>query len=158
MYVQLAAAALVAVALAGSHWKAYHAGNKAGTERVQTAWDADLAQRTAKALDASELRRIQEKASQNRVEGIRNEQIKLATARAAADAHRADRLRALEAALVSAGAASGDTATPSGTDDPRAAIINQCAGALGELDKTAQRLASEKAGLQAYARELCVTP
>ena len=76
--------------------------------------------------------------------------------KAVADAARVTGLLALEAALADNRTSGTDTATSGGTDDPRDGIINQCAGALGELDKRAARLASEKSALQAFARDVCL--
>lgn len=74
-------------------------------------------------------------------------------ARVAADSGRvADGLRDLQAAIGPL----VDTAATGGTDDPRDAIIDQCAFALGAVDGEAKKLAIVATGLQSYAGEVCL--
>lgn len=128
-----------------------------GRKEVRAEWDAAEALRTEAALKYSEAARVKENADRLSLQRIQNDLTKEKAARAVADAARVTGLLALEAALADNRTSGTDTATPGGTDDPRDGIINQCAGALGELDKRATRLASEKTALQDYAK-LCLSP
>lgn len=154
MYAKLLIAAAIAIALSASHWKAYHAGDKSGSARVQKKFDAAIAKHDADALQASEANRLKEKKSQTALEKIRNDYTKEKTARVAANLAIDDGLRKLETAL-GGGAASGNPAPSGGTNDPRDGIIAGCAGALTELDKAVKRLVGEKTALQEYAR-VCI--
>ena len=67
LYARIAAAALVAVFLAGTHWKAYRTGQDA----ITAEWQADIAARTAQALEASEAARKVEQELQGKADAIR---------------------------------------------------------------------------------------
>ena len=127
-----------------------------GRKEVQAKWDAAEALRTEAALKSSEAARVKENADRLSLQRIQNALVKEKEARAVADAARVTGLLALEAALADNRTSGADSAAPGGTDDPRDGIINQCAGALGELDKRVTRLASEKSALQAFARDVCL--
>lgn len=145
LYAKLAAVAVVAVFLAGTHWKAY----RSGQEGVRLEWQADIAQRTADALQAEQAARAKEQeltAKVGKVERAYQDQ-KRATAHVAAAAGVG--LRNLESALSRQSASSA--ATSSGIDDPRDTIIRECTGALVALDGDARRLADKTGGLQDYA-------
>lgn len=58
LYSRIAAAIALAVFLAGVYWK----GHTSGAKSVQAEWDADVAQRTAQALEASETARADDAA------------------------------------------------------------------------------------------------
>lgn len=88
-----------------------------------------------------------------------------AKARADADAAAADSLRQLTAALAKTEPGPRDPAAPGSADaaraaaddsDPRSRIIGECGAALAEVGKRYRRLVDEKAGLQKYAREVCL--
>ncbi len=88
-----------------------------------------------------------------------------AQARAVADAAAADSLRSLDAALAQTKPGPANPTAPGGVDaartadddsDPRSRIIGECGTAIEEMGKRNRRLVDEKAGLQKYAREVCL--
>ncbi len=148
-------AVALAVALAGTHWKAYTTGKQA----VQLEWDAATAQATAAALAAEQAARAREQALQSKVRKVANDYQVEKTRRAAADQLAADSLRQLQAALAGGGQPAADPAAPAGADDdPRDSIIAECAGALVQMDKAARSLADQTRALQGYAASVCVAP
>lgn len=157
LVVAAAVASVIGAVTYGVH--SYNDGLRGqGRAEVQAKWDKERAEQTDLALTASELNRLREKTNQSALEKIRNELSKTKQARLAADTAYDGSLRALEAALAADRESSTDPAATSGADDPRGRIAAECAKALGVLDKTARRLVDEKAGLQAYARNVCVMP
>jgi|GEM_PF-5274679 len=147
-------AVAMAIALAGTHWKAYTSGKQA----VKLEWDAATAQATAAALAAEQLAREKEQALQTKVRKVTNDYHAEKTRRAAADQLAADSLRQLQAAIASGGEARADPAAPAGADDdPRDSIIAECAGALVQMDKAARSLADQTRALQGYAAGVCVS-
>jgi hypothetical protein len=140
----------LALALALSHGFIY----RAGKATVRADWDKErLAQVQAAAL-ASEARRMKERSLSLSNEGIANAYIKEKAVLVAAQRATDDKLRELQAAL--GGGAGVDSAPLGGADDPRDAIIDQCAGALVGLDKEARGLALKAIGLQNYASKVCL--
>lgn len=128
---------------------------RAGKANVRSQWDAEkLAQQQA-ATDASEERRMKEKALSFTNEGITRDHIKEKAALAAAARLSDDRLRELQGAIRDT--SGGDSAPLGGADDPRNTIIDQCASALNSLDGYAKSVALQAIGLQRFAREVCVT-
>lgn len=148
------AALVLALGLAASHWKVYVTGKNT----VQGQWDKLELSRQAEATRLSEINRARETTLQLAKERIQHALNKEKQARAGADAAAADHLVRLNTALSAGREAGTDTPAPGGTDDPRDNIIAGCAGTVVFLDQTARRLAGEKSALQAYAREVCVTP
>lgn len=139
--------ALVAAAWAW-HWNDKRIGINEAIALVQ-------AEHVAAALAASEAARAKESALQSQVKKVAHE-YQTEKSRRAADAVRAaGKLRDLEAALDSASAA--DTSAAAGADDPAIAVARECARNLVLLDQYAQSLASQTRGLQAYARDVCMT-
>lgn len=67
IYTRIAAVVVILVALSASHWKAYTSGRN----DVQAEWDADIAQRTAEALAASEQARAKEQELQTKADNMR---------------------------------------------------------------------------------------
>ena len=63
MYTRIVAALVLAAALSAGAWKAYSMGKAS----VQTEWDADVAQRTAQALEAEKAARAKEQELQTKV-------------------------------------------------------------------------------------------
>ena len=145
--------ALVAIALAlamGGRW-CYVQGAKG----VQSEWDADIAQRTAQALAASEAARATEQALQTRVGRIDRayQDQKRATATVAAAA--ADGLRNLEAILAAPAGASSSAVAASGNYGAgglERELLGNCAAALAELGRTADRLEGKVVALQEYIK------
>jgi hypothetical protein len=130
----------LSVFLAFTHFTTYRAGKAV----VRAEW-------TAEKLAQSEAARQREKgmtiANAKIDKDLQNEK-----ARIAADGKRlADGLRDLRTVL-----ASDNAGTSSGTDDPRDAIIDQCATAVVGLDEYAKAVALKASGLQRYAREVCL--
>ena len=148
------AAVALAIALAGTHWRAYTSGKRT----VQTQWTADTALRTAAALVAEQSERAKEQANNLKNRKIANDYAAEKTRRVAADVLAADSLRQLTAALAAGHQASTDTAAPAGADDdPRDGIIAECASALVEVDAAARRVASQVVALQSYAASVCMS-
>ncbi len=155
LYVRLAAAAVLAVALAGTHWKAYTSGQK----DIQARWDADITQRTAEALADSEKARAKEQTLQAENRRIANAYAAEKTRRAAADVAAADSLRRLESALAGNYRTPDDPAATSGVDDdPRDGIIAQCGSALVQLGAAHRGLVAQTKALQEYTARVCVRP
>ena len=138
-------------ALAFTHGFAY----KSGRAAVRVQWDKERAEITAAALVASETARAKEQVLTTANAKVTNDYITQKKLRAA-DAVAADgKLRELQAALNSP---SGAEAAPlGGADDPRDAIIDQCAGALVAMDRYAQSVALTATGLQSFARNVCMS-
>lgn len=147
--ITLAAVLAALLALAATAWRIHVKADQAGYMRAQS-------EQTQAALDASELRRHQERALSLQNQRIDNDQAMDRARRDARTADLADRLRQLQAAAASADAA--DSAATSELDDPPARVASQCAAALVRLDRYAQSLASQTAGLQDYASSVCVAP
>ena len=144
---KLAAIGMVAVALAGGAWKLRHSGVTAGRAEIQKQWSAER-------LAASENARLREQAAQKSNERVDRE-YQTAKTRLAADSRaNSDKLRDLKATLKPADSIASTT---SGTDDPRDAIIDQCATVVVELDRYAKSVALTASGLQGYAREVCMS-
>lgn len=144
------AAIALAVALAASHWKAYHLGGaECRTEQAQ-----DSARLTAQALAASEENRVKEKALNLSNERIRNELVKEKALRAADAVATAGKLRDFESALDRV--ASADTGATSGIDGAFARIAGECASALTTLDEGAKHYRSIAQALQDYTRSMRV--
>lgn len=144
MYLRLTLALALAVLLAGTHWKAYLAG--------QGAVRAEL---TAQALKLSELARQREQMLLKTVE-IQDRALQEQKARNAAVARaHAERLREYQTALDRA---SADPRPTGGTAGPFARIASECGSALTALDQHARSLATTARALQNYATSMCVTP
>ena len=140
----------ITLALAGSHFFVYRSGKAV----VRSAWDAERQAQLVAAGQAAEKRRLDERALSMSNQGVSDAYLREKKRIVAAAAITSGKLRDLQAALDSG--ASADTATSGGVDDPRDAIIGQCATALTGLDGHAQQLASKTTALQGYAREVCL--
>lgn len=155
LYSRIAAAIALAVFLAGVYWK----GHTSGAKSVQAEWDADVAQRTAQALEASETARKREQELSRQVETQRGkyaEQIKnTRTVAAAAGVG----MRELQSALAGPAAAASASATARADDAARArVVVGACAqtvqGLAALLDERNQQLV----GLQAYVSAISKNP
>jgi len=155
-------ALVIAAALIAAAFWIRHQGVVAGRAEIQAAWDADTSARTAAALAAEQAARAAEQALQTRLRKVANDYQAERARRAAADSAAADSLRQLQAALDGPGRTDQATADPApapgADDDPRSAIITECARAATELDSAARSLASQTVALQEYARSVCVSP
>ena len=133
----------VGVLLAGTHWKAYVAG--------QGAVRAEL---TTQALKASQRARQREQELRATVENQDHELQKQKARNAALSRAHAERLREYQAALDRAAT---DPAPTGGTSGPFARIASECGSALTALDQHARGLATTARALQDYASSVCVT-
>ena len=136
--------------LAFTHLGAYRSGRGA----VRVLWDKERAELTAQALAASEAARAKEKTLIAINAKVTNDFFVQKKLRAADAVVNAGKLRDLQAALASA--ASDNPSTGSSADDPRNAIIDQCASQLVGMDEYAKSMASQVTGLQGYAGSVCV--
>ena len=155
IYARIAAAIALALFLSGVYWK----GHTSGAKSVQAEWDADIAQRTAQALEASETARKREQELSRQVETQRGkyaEQIKnTRTVAAAAGVG----MRELQSALAGPAAAASASATARSDDAARArVVVGACAqtvqGLAALLDERNQQLV----GLQDYVRAIRANP
>lgn len=143
MYLRLTIALLAAVLLAGTHWKAYTAGQGAVRSEIQ-----------AQALKASEEARQREQALRKDVENLDHELQKQKARNAALSRAHAERLREYQAALDRA---PEHSAPAGGTAGPFARIAGECGAALTALDQHARGLATTARALQDYASGVCIT-
>ncbi len=143
MYLRLTLAAIVALVLAGTHWKAYVAGQGAVRAEYQ-----------AKALKAEQGARAREHQLAAQVENIDHELQKQKARTAALTRAHAERLREYQGALERA---PQDPAPASGTAGPFARIAGECGAALVALDQHARGLETTARALQDYATGVCVT-
>lgn len=142
MYLRLTIVLLVAVLLAGTHWKAYRAGQGAVRTELQ-----------AETLKASEQARAREQALRKDVETLDHElQHQKARNVALSRAH-AVRLREYQAALDRT---APDPSPTGGTAGPFARIASECGRALTALDEHARGLATTARALQDYASGVCL--
>lgn len=157
LYARLAVAAAIALALAGTHWKAYTKGR----DVVRAEWALDAAERTQAALAASEAARARESELQTKVGRVDRayQESKRATqhvARAAADG-----LRNLEAILAAPATASSGAVASCGIDgagSPERELLGSCAASLAGMGKEADRLALKVLTLQEYIRAIQPEP
>jgi hypothetical protein len=157
MYFRIAAALIVALALSAGAWKAYSMGKAS----VQAEWDADVAQRTAQALEAEKAARARESELQTKVGRVDRayQDQKRATAHVAAAA--ADGLRNLETILAAPAAASSGAVAASGNHgagSPERELLGSCAASLVGLGKEADRMALKVLTLQEYIRAIQPQP
>lgn len=142
MYLRVTIALILAVLLAGTHWRAYVAG--------QGAVRAEL---TAKALKTSEAAREREQDLRATVENQDRELQKQKARNAAISRANDDRLREYQAAIDRA---NKDACTSSGVDGPFAKIASECGSAIAQLDKHARGMEATARALQEYASGVCV--
>lgn len=139
-------AVAVVIALAASHWKAYRTGQDA----INAEWQADIAQRTAQALEASETARKVEQELSAKVRKVSDDYHAQKRATATVAAASALGLRNLEQQITAARAASSSAASSSGdAADPRLDIIAECAAAYRLVDTKARELADQIRAMQA---------
>jgi hypothetical protein len=157
LYARIAAAAVVAVFLAASHWKAYRTGQDA----ITAEWQADVAQRTAQALEASEQARKVEQELSAKVRKVSND---YRTARKNLDhlaAASSDGLRNLEA-ILTAPAVPASSATASsgnhGTGGIERELLGSCAATLARMGQEADRLSLKVVTLQEYVKAIQPQP
>lgn len=144
-------ALVLALILVGAFAFTYRAGRAV----VRADWDKERTAQVQAAANASEARRMKERALSYENEKITAEFNKALARSAAAERLSSDRLRDLKASLGNP--AGVDTAALGGADDPRDTIIDGCASALVRVDKYANEVASKAIGLQSYARDVCMS-
>lgn len=108
LYSRIAAAIVLAMFLAGVYWK----GHTSGAKSVQVLWDADIAQRTAQALEAEKAARARESELQSKVGRIDRAYQDQKRATATVTAAAADGLRNLETILAAPAVASSSPVSP----------------------------------------------
>ena len=139
--------AAFAAALTLGAWRVHHVIDQGGYDRAE-------AEYTAAALKASEAARAKEQELITKNQKVDND-YQIEKKRRAADAViSSGRLRELQAVL---GSSSGtNTTTTSGIDGTYRTIIDQCAGALTEMDRHDKYVEAKAIALQGYAREVCI--
>ena len=155
IYARIAAAIALALFLSGVYWK----GHTSGAKSVQAEWDADVAQRTAQALEASETARKREQELSRQVETQRGkyaEQIKnTRTVAAAAGVG----MRELQSALAGPAAAASAGATARADDAARARIVvGRCAATVQAMAAILDERNQQLIGLQEYVRAIQPKP
>lgn len=155
IYARIAAAIALALFLSGVYWK----GHTSGAKSVQAEWDADVAQRTAQALEASETARKREQELSAKVRKVSDDYHAQKRATATVAAASALGLRNLEQQVTAARAASSSAASSSGdAADPRLDIIAECAAAYRLVDTKARELADQIRAMQALPGIVRVKP
>lgn len=150
-------AVAVVIALAASHWKAYRTGQDA----INAEWQADIAQRTAQALEASETARKVEQelsAKVGRIDRAYQDQ-KRATAHVASAA--ASGLRNLEAILAAPGSPASSATASSGNHGAGGVereLLGSCSASLARMGAEADRMALKVLTLQEYVRAIRANP
>jgi hypothetical protein len=153
LYARLAAVAVVAVFLAGTHYKAY----KTGQDAITADWQADIAARTAAALEASEQARKTEQELSAKVKRIDRAYQNQKRATASAVAAAAVGVRDFETILSAPATADSDACPASGnhgTGGIERELLGQCAAALAGMGAEADRLSIKVVTLQEYIRAL----
>ena len=145
------AAVALAVFLAGTHWKAYHAGGKS----VQAEWDAQTLALTQAALAAEAANRAKEQVLQTKVQKVSAEYAKQKQVNADLAKSLDDSVRDFNATLNSVSTA--DSSTPT-RDHGTGGLVNQllgtCSATLAELAGEADRLEGKTLALQNYIKSV----
>lgn len=150
------AAIALAIGLAISHWWVYDLGKT----KTQAQWQKDVAQRTIKALQAEQAARKREQdlaAERQKLEEKYVNDKKRAAVAAAGAQSELDRLRN-EIRAAAGRAACQDPGSPARANGAVVAteLLGECATALLDMGKEADRLKSIVGGLQNYARAVCL--
>jgi hypothetical protein len=143
-------AIVLVMSLVGTNFVIYRSGKAS----VRAEWNIEKLAATKAMVLASEAARAKEQVLQTKVTKVEDDYQAEKRRRVADAAVNADRLRDLQSALADN---SSNTASTSGTDDPRDAIINQCASSLVILDRDFKSLAAQTSSLQSYASNVCVS-
>jgi hypothetical protein len=160
MYARLTLALIVAVLLAGTHWKTYVMGQQA----VRVEWDRDKAERVTLALQAEQAARAREQelvAARQNAE-VRYAQVKKRAATAAAGAQsELGQLRDELATHPDRDPTGGNPGAAHRADDGTRLernLLGHCAAALVEVAADADRLEAIVLGLQSYVKQVCLAP
>ena len=146
MYVRLVIISIVAVVLAGTHWKAYINGQK----NVRAEYQAkQLAAEQAAREREQELVAERKKLEDRYVQSKRKADISAAAARA--------ELERLRDQLAAGGAATADPTAAIRADagTVEGQLLGACASALVAVAEDADRLSAQVVGLQDYVRGVC---
>ena len=149
------AAVALAVILAGTHFKAYHAGGAS----VQAEWDAEKLATTQAALAADIANRAKEADLQTKVQKVSADYAKQKQVNADLSRSLDDSVRDFNAALNRPGPA--DSSTPTGdhgTGGLERELLGTCAATLVIMGKAADRLENKVVALQEYAAKVCQAP
>ena len=141
----------LALALIGTHWKAYHSG----AQSVKAEWAIETARLTSEALAASEANRAKEKTLTESVTNVKAKYAKQVKINSSLSASLDSSLRDFQAANNSpAGAASKGTTGTNGTGGLERELLGNCAASLAGLAKEADRLENKVVGLQGYVQSV----
>lgn len=145
------AAVSIAVALAASHYKAYHAGGASARAELQ----AYQLEATQAAAAASEAARKKEAAYQTSIAKVTANYAKVKADNAALSSSLDDSLRQFQTSLNGRSTPSAvATLGVNGTGGLERELLGNCAAALTELAKTSDRLENKIVGLQGYISSL----
>ena len=147
------AAVSIAVALAASHWKAYHAGGASAREELQ----AYQLEATQQAAAASEAARKKETALNLSLERVKASYEKTKRDNAALSSALDDSLRQFQSALSDRSLKNPIASIgANGAGGLERELLGHCAAALAELGQTSDRLENKVVGLQDYVRDVCL--
>ena len=155
-YFRIAAAVVVAVLLAGTHWKAYHAGGVSARAEL-AAYKQTVAENTRKAELAA---RVKEQAKQTEVERVQDEAAKKQTvlaARAVAAERTAVSLRNEVARLNARPAPQNPEAAAFAREASTAReLLGACAAEYRSVAEVADGLRDQVIGLQDYVHSVAL--
>lgn len=155
LYARLAAAAVIAMALAAGAWKCYSAGKAA----VRAEWQADIAERTAQALVASEKARAREQELSATINTVRGQYAKQVQNLHVVAGAAADGMRELQTALAGPAAAASASATARADDAARARlVVGRCAQTVQGLAALLDQREQQLIGLQGYVTAIQPKP
>jgi len=141
------AAIALCVFLAGTHWKAYHAGGKS----VQADWTSEKLEQTRLAAATSEKNRKEEALLQTKVQKVSADYAKQKQINADLSKSLDDSVRDFNTTLGSVSTADSSTST---RDHGTGGLVNQllgtCSATLAELAGEADRLEGKTVALQNY--------
>lgn len=140
----------VAVALAGSHWKAYVSGKNT----VRSEFNAYVAEEKMLLAAAAETARMRERSINNTLRASYDQYNTLKSIRAADVKSAASGLRDLEATVASSRGT--DTTTPSGVDEPSPykELFLTCSRTLQSMAEEADGISNRLSGLQDYVKAI----
>ena len=143
----------IAIALAASHFKAYHAGGASARSELQ----AYQLEATQQAAAASEAARKKETELNLSVERVKANYAKAKRDNLVLSGALDDSLRKLNTTISNIRA--DDPGASSGTNGAgglERELLGHCAAALAELGQTSDRLENKVVGLQDYVRDVCL--
>ena len=147
--------ALIALVLAGLLAATHYGSYRVGRALVAGAWAQEREQHAQQVIAAMEKASQEQAELQRRVSDVDKKLQAEKSRRVDADRLAASSLQRLNAALDGA-SKGGNTASPSGANDPSAAIARECAGVVEKMDRAYRSLASQTSALQGYTAGVCV--